>query len=218
MLEGIRLAQIPMVLGLLPHLLCYFVFRSQALFVVYGLGFGVTLYLVYLTGDCSFNKVKRSGPYRVGYKSFTSHDLENDCAVFYPAANDGSGTEDVRHFCHGNKTLEGQIRATVSTMIQSAAVLRFFLKPQLKVTLSGVYRNAKLGVDTMQPIVISHDVSHNKMLHSMWASELASLGFCVFSLTHKDGSADYAEGVGFLDTGLETWDYWQRQAVTRIRT
>lgn len=32
-----------------------------------------------------------SGPYRVGYKSFTSKDLGNECSVFYPAADDNSG-------------------------------------------------------------------------------------------------------------------------------
>lgn len=66
--------------------------------------------------------------------------------------------------------------------------------------------------------MISHGVLHNKMLHSMWACELASLGFCVFTLTHKDGTADYAQGVGHVDMSIETWDYWQRQAMLRYRT
>ena len=149
MLEGIRLVQIPLLLGLLPHLLLYFAFSSKVLMPLFAIGLTASLYFLNLCGDCSFDKVKRSGPYRVGFKSFTSHDLENDCAVFYPAAGDGSGTQDVKHMCYGRKTVDGQVHVCKHVMPQFAPLIRFVTKSQSKVTLPGVYRDARLGVETM---------------------------------------------------------------------
>jgi predicted dienelactone hydrolase len=59
-----------------------------------------------------------------------------------------------------------------------------------------VYKNANLGLKTMQPVVFSHGLKAHRMCYSAIHMELASCGYCVIALTHNDGSADYSPKAG----------------------
>jgi len=58
----------------------------------------MALNVKYGMGD--LNRVKLSGPYRVGYRDFTPY-KNMDVAIFYPAADDGSGSLGVPIFTYG---------------------------------------------------------------------------------------------------------------------
>lgn len=70
----------------------------------------------------------------------------------------------------------------------------------------------------MQPVVISHGAMNNKMVHSSFAMELASLGFCVITVTHNDGSADYSPTYGYPELDSETFNYGARNKQINKRT
>lgn len=80
-----------------------------------------------------------------------------------------------------------------------------------------VYRDAKLGLKTMQPIVFSHGLSGHRMVYSALYRELASCGYCVIALTHSDGSADYSATAGLFDNSFEIYDYAKRNICVKIR-
>ena len=60
-----------------------------------------SLYFWNKYGALDYSKLKVSGPFRVGYREFTTTEYETPCSVFYPAANDGSGKKGVPLFLYG---------------------------------------------------------------------------------------------------------------------
>jgi hypothetical protein len=47
-------------------------------------GYCVSVYWAYKYGQSDYSNFKASGPFKVGYQTFTTGDLENDCSIFYP--------------------------------------------------------------------------------------------------------------------------------------
>jgi hypothetical protein len=80
-----------------------------------------------------------------------------------------------------------------------------------------VFKNAKLGLKKMQPVVFSHGLSANRRHYSALAMEMASCGYCVITLTHNDGSADYSPVSGKYDKD-EMYDYWTRNFGCKVRS
>jgi len=72
----------------------------------------------------------------------------------------------------------------------SAHLLSFFQWPACGVILP-VHENARLGLDTLQLVIFSHGNVGHRFVQSCLFRELASCGYCVITVTHKDGSADY---------------------------
>jgi hypothetical protein len=88
--EGLRISQVPLFIAFLLHAIVYFITGYKILILVYFIGFAVSSYGLIRFG-LEYSKVKPSGPFRVGVLDFTTKDFKNDCTIFYPAANDGSG-------------------------------------------------------------------------------------------------------------------------------
>ena len=52
------------------------------------IGLAISIFLYALYGEPTYDKVKPTGKYAVGFKEFTTHELWNDCSVFYPVDQD----------------------------------------------------------------------------------------------------------------------------------
>lgn len=90
-----------MAITFLMHALVYFITGYKILNLVYFLGFAASLFGIFKFG-LEYSKVKLSGPFRVGVIDFTTKDFKNDCTIFYPAANDRSGTFGVPFLNYGS--------------------------------------------------------------------------------------------------------------------
>lgn len=132
--------------------------------------------------------------------------------------HDQTGTQNVFHFPWGSKSLNGFSKATMFFTCNPllARYIPTILKPFLSSRLP-VYRDATLALQYMQPVIVSHGMTAHKMHHSSICMELASCGYCVFVLTHEDGSADYAPGVGDFDVTHQLFDLWQRHLNVKVR-
>lgn len=84
------------------HAFVYFITGYKILNLVYFIGFAASSYGMLRFG-LEYSKVKLSGPFRVGVQDFTTKDFKNDCTIFYPAANDGSGTYGVPFLNYGKE-------------------------------------------------------------------------------------------------------------------
>ncbi len=80
-----------------------------------------------------------------------------------------------------------------------------------------VYRNANVKNIKMQPIFFSHGLTVHRMAYSALYRELASCGYCVVSMTHGDGSADYSPTGGLFEEKLSMKDYWGRNLGVKRR-
>ena len=77
----------------------------------------------------------------------------------------------------------------------------YTMRPMLGVQVP-VYKNATVGLKNMQPIFFSHGLTVHRHCYAGLYMELASCGYCVVSLTHGDGSADYHPVAGQFEDGF----------------
>ncbi len=166
-------------------------------FFYVGFLFSVSVSIKFGMGD--YSKFKPSGPYRVGYKEFTTKELSNDCSIFYPAAPDGSGKFGVPFLLYGEKQIEG-LKLIVGADLPPwiAFVAKIILRSMLSIKVP-VYRDATIGKKMMQPVVFSHGLSAQRMIYSSLYMEMASCGYCVIALSHNDQSSDYTPKADFYD-------------------
>ena len=104
--EGIRFSQLPFVISFIVFTL----FRWLTGFSLHWLLLTGTLFAVYsriVFGEGDYSKFKPSGKFRVGYRDFKTKEFGNDCSVFYPAADDGSGHFGVPFLPYGANNIEG---------------------------------------------------------------------------------------------------------------
>ena len=94
--------------------------------------------------------------------------------------------------------------------------LDIFLKALIKVQVP-VYEGAEPAALKMQPIVFSHGLSANRMSYSGFNMELASCGYCVFTISHNDTSSDYTPKVGKFNSTTKAHDYNLRKYQVTIR-
>jgi hypothetical protein len=100
--EGIRNSQIPLCVSIAIHtVLVILVTWKQKTFYVLTAGLVASLYYWWLYGELDFSNLKTTGPYRVGYREFTTSEYGAPCSIFYPAADDGSGVKGVSYFTYG---------------------------------------------------------------------------------------------------------------------
>ena len=72
---------------------------------IVALAFSLILWRLY--GISDYSKFQKSGPYRVGVKEFKTEEFNNDCTVYYPAAQDGSGKLGMPFLCYDKDQLLG---------------------------------------------------------------------------------------------------------------
>jgi predicted dienelactone hydrolase len=80
-----------------------------------------------------------------------------------------------------------------------------------------VYENASVGLKKLQPIFFSHGMTCHRLSYTGLCMELASCGYCVVTLTHGDGSADYHPQAGFFEEGMNINDYRARNTAVKLR-
>ena len=80
-----------------------------------------------------------------------------------------------------------------------------------------MHDKARLGLDTLQLVVFSHGNVGHRLVQSCLFRELASCGYCVVVVTHKDGSADYHPEMGLFPDEYELHDYDARNKQLKIR-
>ena len=100
--EGLRSAQLPFII---TFLLFKAVYSLTGHFVHWPLLVGLTSSIVawVIYGEGDYSKFRTSGKFRVGFKDFKSKELGNDCSIFYPAADDGSGDFQIPFLPYGQK-------------------------------------------------------------------------------------------------------------------
>jgi hypothetical protein len=132
--------------------------------------------------------------------------------------NDGSGVKDVPFYTYGEKHVEGYAKVVEAFFSKkAAAIVPILIKPMLGLKVP-VFRNANVGLKTMQPLFFSHGLTMHRMGYSALYQELASCGYCVVAMTHGDGSSDYQPKAGFFEEGFKQLDdYWGRNFEVRVR-
>jgi platelet-activating factor acetylhydrolase len=80
-----------------------------------------------------------------------------------------------------------------------------------------VYRNANIGLAKMQPVIFSHGLTGQRNTYSALFMEMASCGYCVFSISHNDRSADYTPSVGLYDVSAPIYTYDVKRMQVTIR-
>lgn len=206
-MEGCRTNMVPLCSASLLHATLNLLTGSTFLLPVFVAGTIASLFFSSLYNGYDYSNLTLSGPHRVGYKSFFSQKFKTDVSVFYPAADDGSGTKDVLFLPDGRNHIEGRGDAAHLVNRHLRHLVNIVNRAML-FTRVPVSRDATLlGAAKMQPVFISHGALNNKMCYSSHAMELASLGFCVFSVTHTDRSADYHSVAGRPDFSKPSFDY-----------
>ena len=81
--QGLRYAQIPMIIAFLATQLYYGSQKMENLELVL-CGTCLSLFLYVCFGGFDFRMIETSGPFDVGYRSFTTKEFSNECFVFYP--------------------------------------------------------------------------------------------------------------------------------------
>lgn len=109
----------------------------------------------YSFGEGDYSKFKPSGKYRVGYREFKTQQLGNDCSVFYPAKDDGSGEFEVPFLPHGINHVNGLLKVVSQKYPSFFYLAKVTLQSLMSVRIP-VYRNANIGLDKMQPVIFSH--------------------------------------------------------------
>ena len=216
-MEGIRTNMVPLCASLLQHAVLNLLTGSFLLLPVFIAGLLLSLLFSSTYNGYDYSNLRLTGAHRVGYKSFYSKKFRNDVSVFYPAAEDGSGTRDVKFFSDGLKNIQGLGDAAHLVNANLRYVFDIVYRALL-LTIVPVDRDATLGVKKMQPVFFSHGALNSKMCYSSHAMELASLGFCVFTMTHNDGSSEYSPTVGLPDFSKPTHDYQTRNEWLQIRS
>ena len=90
-IEGIRITQIPLATCLFLHSVLLLGFGIKIGYVLYIAGLAFSCFCWYKFGLGDYSKYKPSGSFRVGCTQFTTIEYKNQCAVYYPAADDKSG-------------------------------------------------------------------------------------------------------------------------------
>lgn len=169
-------------------------------------------------GMSDFAEVKLTGPYRVGFRDFSSKS-KVDCSVWYPCEDNG-GIHGVNYLAYGKDDAKGFHDAMKEILGEKQAeVIPNFANVSNSIKIP-VQRNAPLRKDKqqiIQPIIFSHGLSNHRNGYSVLCRELASNGFLVISVVHNDGSAGFSPYVGGYERPGKFYDYQLRNKQIKIR-
>lgn len=157
-----------------------------------------TLALI-LFGEVSFEKLKMTGPYQVGFREFKTDDLNNAVSVFYPMDREIYDQQiklnNTPWLRNGSKTLLGIAKAGHDYGTEDHPSMLFF-RHMRKINMDTVYFGdiSKDFTETSRPlipIIFSHGMCSNRTMHSGTCRDLASHGYIVFALDHNDRTSSY---------------------------
>ena len=212
--EGFRFPQLPFCVVFLVYLIVNTTLGYRMdIFLFLAILFA--LYCWFKFGESDYSKFKPCGKFRVGYRYFRSKN-GNDCSVFYPAAQDGSGEYGVPFLPYGNENVKGLL-AVVSQQYPAFKPLSKILLGSMTTIKIPVYRNANPGLAKMQPIIFSHGLTGQRNTYGATFMELASCGYCVFTISHNDRSADYTPRVGLYRNDVPIYTYEVKNLQVSIR-
>ncbi|CDW85051.1 platelet-activating factor acetylhydrolase [Stylonychia lemnae] len=197
-IEGLRMHQFPFILGFLVQGIVFLINGSNIVVDIIGLIFtSFSVVLLVLFGEVTFNRSKAIGPYEVGYKEFKTQKYDNAVSVYYPINKDHHkrmvGRNNVSWLRDGDKTLLGIAKASGSYGSDKHVSIQVFR--HLRKVMMNVVQNGEIDVDFYNkpiiPLVYCHGLSSNRTMHSGTCKDLASSGYMVFILDHKDGTSSY---------------------------
>ena len=163
--QGLRYAQIPMIVAFLATQLGYGSQKMDHLEMIL-CGTAISLVLYFCYGGFDFRRVETTGPYDVGYRSFTAKEFQNECAVFYPVdkSTPAQTSQHVFYLRFGNcydSMVEIQNWLNECNKLYSPPIERYLIRPYGFLTLP-VKNQATLakefleGTKKLQPLIFSH--------------------------------------------------------------
>ena len=187
----------------------------------------VSIVLLILFGEFDFQRLKMEGPYQVGYKEFRTSRLDTEVSVFYPISKVHYAKMIKKNnsvwLRHGDKTLRGIAKASVPYGIENHPPMpffRYFRKVKMDTVQDGEI-DKDFTLRPIIPIVFCHGLSSNRTMHCGTSKDLASHGYIVFVLDHKDESSSYYEskdGKGYYyDNRMDSHDFDYRKKQISIR-
>eukprot|EP00347_Sterkiella_histriomuscorum_P022751 403337292 len=215
--------QFPFIIGFFVQGIVFLINWSNQPLDIIGLVLcSVSTLLLILYGEVNFNRLKVFGPYQVGFKEFRTKKFGNAVSVYYPMCKDLYKSKIGRHntpwLRNGDRTLLGIAKASGeygSDKHASVNIIRHLRKVMLDVVMNGDI-HPDFHVKPIIPLVYCHGLSSNRTLHSGTCKDLASHGYMVFILDHKDGTSSYVveeDGTEtFYDSKHLAYDYELRRA------
>ena len=201
LVEGFRPAQAPM---LAAHLGAQLMHGSAAAdnleLVEVATVLSLLCYLCY--GEPGYRNVRTSGPYRVGFKEFTTREMRNDCSVFYPVDTseavkiEAEGNHKTVHYCRYGSAVDGMRDVLDHSPFYSELAkcwLAIFLRSLSFVSVPVLWdapmaRVFSQGEKPVQVVIFSHGIGKDRMAYTGMLSELASHGMLVIAINHNDKS------------------------------
>jgi len=159
--------------------------------------------------------------------------MDNEVSVFYPCDQDEYILKiqngNALWYPHGMKSVEGSANVIKSVkpgkeMYTPKRKNRWLHQIQLKMQVAmGAHPSNEFKEKKLIPVVFSHGYGASRTLHSSICRDLASQGYIVFTLDHKDGTCCYTEdksGKGYLFTNKQDvydFELRKKQIETRVK-
>jgi len=245
--EGFRFVQVIFFAGFLITLFSYLLFKAFYWDEPYPLWLGAILFMsdfvasviTIVKGEADFSRFPINGPYQVGYREFRTTIHDNEVSVFYPIEREYYREHIKRRNTlqqrHGDNTIRGLARASVDYGREDHLPLIVF--KFMKYIYLDTIENGDLALDfikahitvdgkkiqqkTLIPIIMSHGLSGNRNWNSGTCRDLASHGYIVFAIDHRDETSNYVEtkdGKGmFYNNSKQSHDMEYRSMQLGIR-
>ena len=197
--EGARLHQVPNILGFMISSLCLSLLGIYVISEIIAISLtSVSVLLLILFGETDFRRLKNFGPYQVGFKEFRTRVHDNSVSVFYPINkeyyNKVISSQNTPWLRNGDKTMKALAKSLAPNGQVEGHPPLWVLRYLKDVVMDTVF-NGKIDEDFKQkpliPLIYLHGVCSNRTMHSGACRDLASHGYIVFSIDHKDGSSTF---------------------------
>ena len=158
----------------------------------------LSVLLLVMFGEVDFRRLKNYGPYQVGFKEFRTRQFDNAVSVFYPVNKEYFkeviSKQNTPWLRNGDKTMEAYAKSLAPNGDVKGSPPLWVLRYLKDVVMDTVF-NGKIDEDFKKkpliPIIYLHGVCSNRTMHSGACKDLASHGYIVFSIDHKDKSSTF---------------------------
>lgn len=155
-IEGIRIAQLPLFFMAFTNLFLHSSDKTADITLV-ALGGAISLALVIVFGEGTYDQLKTTGPFQVGFTEFHTQELSNECAVYYPVhrLRDEDGTthdplefrEEIHFMKHGEESLNAMV--DIVNWIHPSMFVYPFLKALTFLTIP-IFKNGPLAAEFLK--------------------------------------------------------------------